>query len=260
MPASSPHNTARTTSTRLDSIDLLRGAIMILMSLDHVRDYFTHLRFTPEDITQTWTALFVTRWVTHFCAPLFFLLAGLAAFLSSTRGRSAREIRHVLWTRGLWLVLLELPVVGFAWSFLPGWSFGGVIWALGWSMVILSFLVRLPVRWIAVVSVATILLHNLLDPIRPEHLGAIGPIWGLLHVPNFDRAGLRHVVRRLRARAVVCGHGRRLRPGSSVPDGCREAAARAHNHRPECDCVVRSASGDESLWKSRAAGDGCLTR
>ena len=185
MPASFPDNTARTTSTRLDSIDLLRGAIMILMSLDHVRDYFTHLRFTPEDITQTWTALFVTRWVTHFCAPLFFLLAGLAAFLSSTRGRSPREIRHVLWTRGLWLVLLELTVVGFAWSFLPGWSFGGVIWALGWSMVILSLLVRLPVRWIAVVSVATILLHNLLDPIRPEHLGASGPIWGLLHVPNF---------------------------------------------------------------------------
>lgn len=169
---------------RLDSVDLLRGAIMILMSLDHVRDFFTHLRFAPEDITQTWAALFVTRWVTHFCAPLFFLLAGLAAFLSSTRGRSPREVRHVLWTRGLWLVLIELTVVGFAWTFVPGWSFGGVIWALGWSMVILSFLVRLPVRWIAVVSVATIALHNLFDPIRPEHLGAMGPIWGLLHVPN----------------------------------------------------------------------------
>src|SRR5262245_38752028 len=114
MPAPSPDHTTAS-STRLDSVDLLRGAIMIRMSLDHVRDYFTHLQFAPEDITQTWPALFVTRWVTHFCAPLFFLLAGLAAFLSSTRGRSPRDVRHVLWTRGLWLVLLELTVVGFAW-------------------------------------------------------------------------------------------------------------------------------------------------
>ena len=158
---------------------------MILMSLDHVRDFFTHLQFSPEDITRTWPALFFTRWVTHFCAPLFFLLAGLGAFLSATRGRSPREIRHVLWTRGLWLVLLELTVLGFAWTFIPGWSFGGVVWALGWSMVLLSMIVRIPVRWVAVLALATIFGHNLLDPIRPEHLGAWGPLWGLLHVPNF---------------------------------------------------------------------------
>ena len=172
-------------AARLDSIDLLRGVIMILMSLDHVRDYFTHLQFAPEDIRSTWLALFFTRWVTHFCAPLFFLLAGLAAALSATRGRSPRDVRHVLWTRGLWLVLIELTVLGFAWTFIPGWSFGGVIWALGWSMVALSVIVRLPVRAIAVLAVATIFLHNLLDPIRPEQLGALGPVWGLLHAPTF---------------------------------------------------------------------------
>jgi uncharacterized membrane protein len=77
---------------QLDSIDLLRGVAMILISLDHVRDYFTYLRFSPEDITHTWLALFITRRVTHFCAPLFFLLAGLAACLSAARGRSPEEV------------------------------------------------------------------------------------------------------------------------------------------------------------------------
>jgi uncharacterized membrane protein len=170
---------------RLDSIDLLRGAIMILMSLDHVRDYFTHLQFPPENLAQTWTALFFTRWVTHFCAPLFFLLAGLGATLSAARGRSPHDVRQVLWTRGLLLVLLELTVLGFIWTFIPGWSFGGVIWALGWSMVLLSVIIRLPVRWVAVLALATIFLHNTLDPIRPEQLGAVGPFWGLLHAPTF---------------------------------------------------------------------------
>jgi uncharacterized membrane protein len=172
--------------TRLDSVDLLRGAIMVVMSLDHVRDFFTHLRFPPEDITRTWLTLFFTRWITHFCAPLFFLLAGLGAALSAARGRSPREIRRVLWTRGLWLVLLELTVVGFGWTFYPGWSFGGVIWALGWSMVILSVIVRLPIAWVAGIGLGMIFLHNLFDGIRPDELGPwIGKVWGLLHAPVF---------------------------------------------------------------------------
>ena len=168
---------------RLDSVDLLRGAIMILMSLDHVRDYFTHLPFPPEILPLTWLSLFMTRWVTHFCAPNFFLLAGLGASLSAGRGRSAAHMRRVLWTRGLWLVLLELTVLGFVWTFIPGWSFGGVIWALGWSMVALSLLARLPVRWLAAIALGTIFLHNLLDPVRPEQFGAAAPLWGLLHRP-----------------------------------------------------------------------------
>ena len=169
---------------RLDSVDLLRGIIMVVMSLDHVRDFFTHLRFAPEDLQQTWPMLFFTRWITHFCAPCFFLLAGTGAFLSSTRGRSAQQIRKVLWTRGLWLVALELTVMGFGWTFLPGWSYGGVIWALGWSMVILSVLVRLPIRWLAGVSLAVIALHNLLDYVRPQQ-GIANVVMSLLHAPNF---------------------------------------------------------------------------
>ena len=159
---------------------------MIVMSLDHVRDFFTYLQFQPENIDRTWPALFFTRWITHFCAPLFFLLAGLGAALSLTRGRTPADVRHVLWTRGLWLVFLELTVLGFAWTFYPGWSFGGVIWALGWSMILLSFLVRLPIRWVAAFALATIGLHNLTDPIRPDRLGAwLGGLWGLLHAPTF---------------------------------------------------------------------------
>ena len=182
MPTANP----AAAGARLDSVDLLRGAIMIVMSLDHVRDFFTHLQFAPEDITRTWPALFFTRWITHFCAPLFFLLAGLGAHLSASRGRSVRDVRHILWTRGLWLVLLELTVMGFGWTFYPGWSFGGVIWALGWSMVALSFVIRLPMAGIAAFALATIFLHNLLDPIRPEQLGPwVGKIWGLLHAPTF---------------------------------------------------------------------------
>src|SRR4051794_38837885 len=136
--ASTADATAPAVRVRLDSVDLLRGAILIIMSLDHVRDYFTHLRFAPEDIARTWGALFFTRWITHFCAPLFFFLAGTGAYLSATRGRSPASVRHVLWTRGLWLVFLELTVIDFFWTFAPGWSYGGVIWALGWSMVLLA--------------------------------------------------------------------------------------------------------------------------
>jgi len=182
------HITATTSSAgaRLDSVDLLRGVIMILMSLDHVRDFFTPWTFTPEDISRTWPALFFTRWITHFCAPLFFLLAGLGAALSAARGRSPDEVRRTLWTRGLWLVLLELTVVGFGWTFFPGWSFGGVLWALGWCMVLLSLIVRLPIGWVAAFAIATIFLHNLTDPIRPASLGPwVGTLWGLLHAPTF---------------------------------------------------------------------------
>jgi uncharacterized membrane protein len=128
----------------------------------------------------------MTRWVTHFCAPLFFLLAGLGAALSAARGRSPAQIRRVLWTRGLWLVFLELTFLGFAWTFYPGWSFGGVIWALGWSMMALSVIVRMPLAGIATLALATIFLHNLLDPIRPEQFGPwLGRVWGLLHAPTF---------------------------------------------------------------------------
>jgi uncharacterized membrane protein len=169
---------------RLISVDILRGLAMIVMALDHVRDYFTYRWFAPEDLTQTYGWLFFTRWVTHYAAPTFFFLAGTGAFLSLGRGKSVAQISRFLWTRGLWLVLLELTVIGFAWTFIPGQSYGGVIWALGWCMVLMSLLVRLPVKWVGFIGIAMIFLHNLTDRIDPARFGKLAPLWTILHVPG----------------------------------------------------------------------------
>src|SRR5690348_14231548 len=133
---------AATAPTRWASIDVLRGAAMVFMALDHTRAYFSNLAFEPENLERTWGALFLVRWVTHFCAPLFFFLAGTGAFFYGLR-RTPRALRRFLWTRGLWLILLEFTVVGFAWTFVAPWGFFGVIWALGASMVLLAWIVRL---------------------------------------------------------------------------------------------------------------------
>ena len=167
---------------RLDSVDLLRGLVMVFMALDHVRyPYFTSLPFSPENMEHTYLGLFLTRWITHFCAPLFFLLAGTGAYLSVSRGRTISTVSGFLWKRGLWLVILELTLIAFAWSFMPSWRFGGVIWSLGWSMIIMSFFVRLPVKWVAGVGVGIIVLHNLLDHVSPAAFGRFWWLWVILY-------------------------------------------------------------------------------
>jgi uncharacterized membrane protein len=166
---------------RIDSIDFLRGLVMVIMALDHTRAYFTSLSFNPEDLQLTWPALFFTRWITHFCAPLFFFLAGTGAFFYGTK-RTPAQLTRFLWSRGLWLIVLEFTFVGFAWTFVFPWGFFGVIWALGGSMILLSLVVRLPIKWVAVVSIAIILLHDLFDPLRPAQFGAYAWLWSVLHV------------------------------------------------------------------------------
>jgi uncharacterized membrane protein len=173
-------------ATRLSSIDIFRGLIMMWMALDHTRDFFTNLPYEPESLAHTNLALFATRWITHFCAPMFFFLAGTGAFLYGRR-KSATELRRFLWTRGLWLIFLEFTLVGTAWSFQFPWGFFGVIWALGASMLILAFAVRLPMRWIISLSIAIIAGHDLLDSIRPRQFGTFAWIWTILHV----RGGIR---------------------------------------------------------------------
>jgi uncharacterized membrane protein len=169
---------------RIDSIDVVRGLVMVVMALDHTRDFFTHLHFEPENLARTWYALFFTRWITHFCAPLFFFLAGTGAFFYGRR-RTPAELSRFLWTRGLWLILLEFTVVGTAWTFQFPFGFFGVIWALGASMVLMAAAVRLPVRWLGPMSVLIIATHDLFDGIRPERFGSMAWLWTLLHVRGF---------------------------------------------------------------------------
>jgi len=169
-------------TSRLVSVDILRGLVMVIMALDHTRDFMSGLRFVPEDLAHTYGALFFTRFITHYCAPVFAFLAGTGAFLSTVRGKSVQQVSRFFLTRGLWLVLLELTIIDFAWGFVP-WAHGGVIWILGWSMVAMALLVRLPLRWIAVLGLGMIATHNLLDPIKPDSFGRLYWLWIMLHSP-----------------------------------------------------------------------------
>jgi uncharacterized membrane protein len=174
-----------TGSTRIVSVDLLRGLVMMLMALDHTRDYFSGLPYAPEDLSKTFGALFFTRVITHICAPVFFLLAGAGAYLAVARGKSLQQMSRFFWTRGLWLVFLEVTVLRFAWNFtFASVPFVQVIWALGWSMVAMALIVKLPVRWIAALGVVTIVFHNLLDAIHPASLGSFSGLWMVLHTPG----------------------------------------------------------------------------
>ncbi len=166
---------------------------MVIMALDHTRDFFTNLNFPPEDLSQTWGALFFTRWITHFCAPLFFFLAGTGAFYFGMR-RTRSALTRFLLTRGLWLIVAEFTVIGAAWTFVVPWGLFGVIWCLGASMIVLSVLVRLPIRWLAGLAAAVILLHDLTDKYRPGP-GTWTWIWRILHITGgVNIFGFRNVV------------------------------------------------------------------
>lgn len=178
---------------RIDSVDLLRGAVMVLMLLDHTRE-FVHRDaplFDATDLSRTTVVLFLTRWVTHFCAPAFVFLAGAGAALQLVRGKPKRDLSRFLLTRGAWLVVLEFTVIRLGVTFdLDYRAFAGmlqVIWAIGVSMMVLSALLHLRPRWVAALGVAIVALHNLGDPLnvpRP-HPGLGGSLWMVLHQPGF---------------------------------------------------------------------------
>jgi len=154
---------------------------MVIMALDHTRDFFSNVPFDPEALKRTWYALFFTRWITHYCAPLFFFLAGVGAFFYGMK-RTPAELRKFLWTRGVWLVALEFTLVGTAWTFKFPWGFFGVIWCLGVCMILLSVIVRLKLPWIAWLSALVILVHDLFDTMRLAATSPWSSVWGLLHV------------------------------------------------------------------------------
>jgi uncharacterized membrane protein len=185
-PTAATRSPAPAGPRRLDHVDLLRGLVMVLMVLDHVRDYFTAVRFDPTDLTHTTVALFATRWITHYCAPVFVFLAGASAWMAGTR-RTRGELARFLLSRGLWLIVVELTVVSFGWYFTTRWSYGAraqVIWAIGASMVVLAGLIRLPRSTVAAIGLVLVAGHNLLDGATPEAFGAFGPLWHALHVPG----------------------------------------------------------------------------
>jgi uncharacterized membrane protein len=188
----------RLKSERLDSVDLLRGVIIALMALDHVRGFFTDFHFDPTDLTRTTAALFATRWITHFCAPGFFLLAGAGAWLSRTRGRTTADLAKYLLTRGLFLVVLDNTLVMYGWFFTVRYPFGvgvNVIAALGLSMVALAGLVFLPRGVVAGFGIGMIILHHLVDGFEPGALGGLAPVWWVLHGHGFFAvAGLKAFV------------------------------------------------------------------
>lgn len=173
---------------------------MVIMALDHVRD-FVHagaMTSSPEDLAQTTPLLFFTRWITHICAPTFVFLAGVGIFLRLERDGSATRISRFLWTRGLWLVLVEVTVMRLAinFTFAPNYPvLLLVLWALGISMAVMAVLVHLPIRVLAVLAVAVMALHNTLDGVQASQFGAFAGLWRMLHeVGVFFVAGMPIVV------------------------------------------------------------------
>src|SRR5262245_47007438 len=158
-------------AARLDGVDCIRGAVMVLMLLDHTRDFvhFDSFHHDPLDLATTSPLLFLTRWITHLCAPTFVFLAGLGVGLQRQRGKTEADLRRFLWTRGLWLMLLEVTLVGaLMWFNLhPSLlAFLQVIWAIGLSLVVLSALVRFSPALVGFAGVVIVLGHDLLDAVR----------------------------------------------------------------------------------------------
>jgi uncharacterized membrane protein len=169
---------------RLDAVDFLRGLVMAIMVLDHTRDFLGGSALNPRDVHDP--VLFLTRWITHFCAPVFVFLSGMSAFLYGNRGRTRGELGLYLVTRGLFLVAMEFTVVRLGWTFNLAYDFLllQVIWAIGVSMIALSAFVHLPRAAIAVIGMVLVFGHNLLDGIKASSFGDAGWLWMVLHEPG----------------------------------------------------------------------------
>jgi len=161
---------------------------MILMALDHVRDFFHAgaMSFSPTDLSKTTPILFLTRWITHFCLPVFIFTSGTGAFLWWRQSnRTVAQLSRFLWTRGLWLIFLELTVMQFAYNFNISSSYPIlllILWIFGVCMILLAALVYLPISWLLALSTVIIVFHNSLDRVRMS--GTAAPLWSLLHQPG----------------------------------------------------------------------------
>lgn len=183
-----------TDSRRLTAIDALRGLAMVIMALDHTRE-FLHadaMAFSAEDLTRTSPVLFMTRWVTHLCAPVFAATAGLGIGLRLARGDAPATLSRQLIGRGLWLIAVELIVMRLAMNFTIDGRYPVlliILWALGWSMIAMAALIHLPRSAVGAVGLGIVLLHNLADGLRPDQFGAAAWLWTMLHQPGAIVAG-----------------------------------------------------------------------
>jgi uncharacterized membrane protein len=176
---------------RLEAVDVVRGVIMVIMALDHTRDFFGIPGQNPTNLATASAALFLTRWITNFCAPVFFLLTGTGAYLSLRR-KSAAGLSRYLLTRGTWLIFLELVLVRcLAYQFNVDYKVTMllVLWALGWAMIALAALVRLRPAVVTAIGLVLIAGHNLFDGVR-----LASPLWSILHAPGFVLNTPDHVV------------------------------------------------------------------
>jgi len=190
LEPATPANFAKpvTPGTRLLSVDALRGLVMVIMALDHVRDFFhaDAMLFSPTDLSRTTPVLFFTRWITHYCLPVFMFAAGMGVYFYG-RSRTGGQLSRFLWTRGLWFIALELTVMRFAYNFNFSLRFLIlllILWIFGICMLAMAALVYVPMRWLAALSVTAILLHNCLDGIRAQQFGSAAWVWNLLHQPG----------------------------------------------------------------------------
>ena len=190
-------NTVSLAKPRIQSIDLLRGIIMIIMALDHTRDLFHSEAFTgdPLDLATTTPFLFFTRWITHFCAPVFVFLAGTSAWLQSQR-KTKKELSRFLITRGLWLILIEITVItlGISGDIHFGIIILQTIWSIGISMVILGLIIWLPFYAILITGLLIVFGHNAIDFAEDYYKGEVSILWHFLHLPTVVPLGGGHAL------------------------------------------------------------------
>ena len=181
-------NLSGSTKNRIDSIDVLRGIVMVIMAIDHVRDFVHDQAYTadPLNVLTTTPFLYFTRWITHLCAPTFVFLSGLSIYLQSIR-KSKTELSSFLFKRGIWLIFVEFGLISLAITFNPFYNLLllQVIWAIGISMIMLGFLIRLPFKLILAIGLLIVFGHNLLDILEAEPGFKAGFWWDLLHHGSF---------------------------------------------------------------------------
>ncbi|MGH8548787.1 MAG: DUF1624 domain-containing protein [Methylococcales bacterium] len=196
IPLSSYDKTPGTSGHRVASVDLLRGIVIILMALDHVRDFWSMTPFSTTDLDQSTPVYFFTRWVTHFCAPVFMFLCGTSAWLYRRNHLgSTQRLSRFLLTRGLWLILVEITVISYVWQATYQMIVFQVIWAIGCSMIVLGFLVFLPRFLIVGFGLVLVVFHNTLDSIEAERFPGFEWLWTILHISKLLAVSWMHPIR-----------------------------------------------------------------